>query len=151
VLWYDTTVSEDLAASIFSVKIQAVESSETLLTYHNTTRRHSPGDLDLIYSFFFQLASTVLIGPWPSLMDFSIHRHLVGLLGWGISPRQIVVLGTQIIETSLLVTCTGRLVSYKETTAAKHVLGRRNVIFNVPNKTLRAILHMSLALVFIYS
>jgi hypothetical protein len=24
--------------------------------------------------FFFQLASTVLIGPWPSLMDFSIHN-----------------------------------------------------------------------------
>jgi len=21
-------------------------------------------------------------------MDFSIHRHLVGLLGWGISPTQ---------------------------------------------------------------
>jgi hypothetical protein len=39
-------------------------------------------------SIFFQLASTVLIGPWPSLMDFSIHRHLVGLLGWGISPMQ---------------------------------------------------------------
>jgi hypothetical protein len=27
-------------------------------------------------------------GPWPSLMDFSIHRHLVGLLGWGISPTR---------------------------------------------------------------
>jgi hypothetical protein len=40
-------------------------------------------------NFFFPLASTVLIGPWPSLMDFSIHRHLVGLLGWGISPTQI--------------------------------------------------------------
>jgi hypothetical protein len=39
-------------------------------------------------SFIFKLASTVLIGPWPSLMDFSIHRHLVGLLGWGISPTQ---------------------------------------------------------------
>jgi hypothetical protein len=39
-------------------------------------------------TFFFQLASTVLIGPWPSLMDFSIHRHLVGLLGWGISQTQ---------------------------------------------------------------
>jgi hypothetical protein len=26
-----------------------------------------------IFIFFFQLASTVLIGPWPSLMDFSIH------------------------------------------------------------------------------
>jgi hypothetical protein len=38
---------------------------------------------------FFQLASTVLIcRPWPSLMDFSIHRHLVGLLGWGISQMQ---------------------------------------------------------------
>jgi hypothetical protein len=43
---------------------------------------------NLIY-IFFPLASTVLIyGPWPSLMDFSIHRHLVGLLGWGISPTQ---------------------------------------------------------------
>jgi hypothetical protein len=38
--------------------------------------------------FFFLLASPVLIGPWPSLMDFSIHRHLVGLFGWGISPTQ---------------------------------------------------------------
>jgi hypothetical protein len=42
----------------------------------------------LMEFFFFQLASTVLIGPWPSLMDFSIHRHLVGFLGWGISPTQ---------------------------------------------------------------
>jgi hypothetical protein len=25
-------------------------------------------------------------------MDFSIHRHLVGLLGWGISPTQIFIL-----------------------------------------------------------
>jgi hypothetical protein len=38
--------------------------------------------------FFFPLASTVLIRAWPSLMDFLIHRHLVGLLGWGISPTQ---------------------------------------------------------------
>jgi hypothetical protein len=27
-------------------------------------------------------------GPRPSLMDFSIHRHLVGLFGWGIRPTQ---------------------------------------------------------------
>jgi hypothetical protein len=33
----------------------------------------------IINTFFFN---------WPSLMDFSIHRHLVGLLGWGISPTQ---------------------------------------------------------------
>jgi hypothetical protein len=42
----------------------------------------------LCIHFFFQLASTVCMGPWPSLMDFSIHRHLIGLLGWGISPTQ---------------------------------------------------------------
>jgi hypothetical protein len=43
----------------------------------------------LLLLLLFQLASsTVLIGPWPSLMYFSIHRHLVGLLGWGISPTQ---------------------------------------------------------------
>jgi hypothetical protein len=44
---------------------------------------------NLFLSFFFSnwlLQS--FIGPWPSLMDFSIHRHLVGLLGWGISPTQ---------------------------------------------------------------
>jgi hypothetical protein len=41
-----------------------------------------------VISIFFQLVSTVLIRPWPSLMDFSIHRYLVGLLGWGISPKQ---------------------------------------------------------------
>jgi hypothetical protein len=44
--------------------------------------------IGVIFFFFFLLASTVLIGPWPSSMDFSIHRHLVGLLGWGISPAQ---------------------------------------------------------------
>jgi hypothetical protein len=27
--------------------------------------------------FFFQLASTVLIGPWPSLMDFSIQCGVI--------------------------------------------------------------------------
>jgi hypothetical protein len=43
---------------------------------------------NIYFNIFFQLASTVLIGPWLSLMDFSIHRHLVGLLGWGISPTQ---------------------------------------------------------------
>jgi hypothetical protein len=44
---------------------------------------------NFIYIYFFPLASTVLTDlAWPSLMDFSIHRHLVGLLGWGISPIQ---------------------------------------------------------------
>jgi hypothetical protein len=43
---------------------------------------------------YFPLPSTVLIRPWPSLMDFSIHRHLVGLLGWGISPTQGVYRNT---------------------------------------------------------
>jgi hypothetical protein len=44
-----------------------------------------------VIQFFLQLASTVLIGPWPSLMDLLIHRHLVRFLGWGISPTQNVI------------------------------------------------------------
>jgi hypothetical protein len=39
VLQQDTKVSEDLAAFIFTLKLW--------LSYHNTTRRHSPEDLDL--------------------------------------------------------------------------------------------------------
>jgi hypothetical protein len=46
------------------------------------------------FIFFFQLASTVLTGPWSFLMDFSIHRHLIGLLGWGISPTKGLYLHT---------------------------------------------------------
>jgi hypothetical protein len=38
--------------------------------------------------FFFSTGFYSPCRPWPSLMDFSIHRHLVGLLGWGISPMQ---------------------------------------------------------------
>jgi hypothetical protein len=45
----------------------------------------------LLLLLLLPLASTVLIGPWPSLMDLSIHRHLVGLRGWGISPAQVLM------------------------------------------------------------
>jgi hypothetical protein len=39
-------VSEDLAASIFRVKIKAEETSETSVSYQNTTRRHNPEEFD---------------------------------------------------------------------------------------------------------
>jgi hypothetical protein len=49
VLWWDSNVSEDHTASIFRVILEAAFSSETFESYHNTTRRHSPEDLDFEY------------------------------------------------------------------------------------------------------
>jgi hypothetical protein len=43
------SVVEDHAVSIFRV-MEAAGSSETLVSYHITTRRHNPEDLDLSFS-----------------------------------------------------------------------------------------------------
>jgi hypothetical protein len=37
----------DLAACISTLKTEAARSSETLVSYHNTKRRHNPEDRDL--------------------------------------------------------------------------------------------------------
>jgi hypothetical protein len=49
VLWWDVSVLEDYAASIFrdEVKIEEARSSETLVPYCNTTKHNNPKDLDL--------------------------------------------------------------------------------------------------------
>jgi hypothetical protein len=45
VLWQDANVSEVHAA----LKMEPALNSETLLSYHNTTRRHNPEEIDLKY------------------------------------------------------------------------------------------------------
>jgi len=44
---------EDLASSIMTLKMEAARSSETLVSYRNTTRHHNSEDLDLKVKFFF--------------------------------------------------------------------------------------------------
>jgi hypothetical protein len=70
-------VSEDVAVSIFRVKIDTVKSSETLVSYRNTTRRHNPEDLDMNMEQLvcpikpFSLSLSLSLSPPPQeCMDF---------------------------------------------------------------------------------
>jgi hypothetical protein len=52
VAWASETLVSYRIHSIFALKMVAAWASETLVSYHNTTRRHDPEDLDVIFEIF---------------------------------------------------------------------------------------------------
>jgi hypothetical protein len=48
--WWGSLLANDARVKVLALKMKAAWSSETLLSYHNNTRRYNPEDLDLTAS-----------------------------------------------------------------------------------------------------
>jgi hypothetical protein len=80
-----TKVSKKRVASIFTLKTEALHSSETLVTTHETTRRHKPEDHNRHITLvpFFLVTMTILkfliVGSLPRLLE-SNEEHALSLV-----------------------------------------------------------------------
>jgi len=81
-LWYPTT-------TVHGLKMEAARFSETLISYHNSTRRYNPEDLNLNVHLCESLKSRVISVLFTFSRTFSLRCSLISLSRLSTVPRVV--------------------------------------------------------------